>query len=526
MAARGVKPDRKGHVCPPSDATHPSDRWESLFVYSFILKFTNLKEKILGFESPMDLEEALLSNEPNDILTKILGRFILNLKPQTRNLSTDQMSTTLMGVLAEYFKTSERTMFWDDDVKVNVDPFVGMEAGFFAADWDFKLKILRQLVELQLTHSQEIKAAIDRAWGVVHNKHKKEKGAAAADNSGITKDTLDFLPFGMDHKRERYWVADDSPRVYVSTNPWRLNASFKAVSSTREEYLQVIENLKASLPEPKQGKKRTRNEQFHMELTVGLEERIEKIDLHLARVTKVRKKIEQNRILMAQAELRETRTRRQARRPDYVYYSQDSEDEYQLQEQEDGDFNDEEPEETGRRRKAPIATRRSTRTAVLNANGKREGSSESNLGNWRGERRSARLGFQDPFEVERPPKRARTEESTTSVGSADASSTASVQANSKAIGNGAGKIKVKATGAAALKPTEVAMEQIAGKKKSKFWVYAVEPMVGHELEEPSGKEDVKMDANEDNSPAVNRHGAANGCEGLRIEQSVVVESTA
>jgi hypothetical protein len=34
---------------------------------------------------------------------------------------------------------------------------------------------------------------------------------------------------------------------------------------------------------------------------------------------------------------------------------------------------------------------------------------------------------------------------------------------------------VKTSGAAALKPTEVAMEQIAGRKKSKFWVYAVEP---------------------------------------------------
>jgi hypothetical protein len=37
-------------------------------------------------------------------------------------------------------------------------------------------------------------------------------------------------------------------------------------------------------------------------------------------------------------------------------------------------------------------------------------------------------------------------------------------------------VRVKASGAAALKPTEIAMEQIAGKKKSKFWVYAVEPV--------------------------------------------------
>ncbi|KAJ3567991.1 hypothetical protein NP233_g6002 [Leucocoprinus birnbaumii] len=532
MAAPGVKPDRKGHVCPPSGATHPSDRWESLFVYSFILKFTNVKEKTLGFESPMDFEDALMSREPNDILTKILSRFILNLKPQTRNLSMDQISTTLVGVLADYLKGNERTVFWDDDVKANVDPFQGMDSGFFAADWDFKLKILRQLVELQLVHSQEIKAAIDRAWGVVHNKHKKEKGAPTPLSPDMQRKALDFLPFGMDHKRERYWIADDSPRIWTSTNPWRLTASFKAVSSTREEYLAVIQHLKSTLPEPK-GKKKLKSEQGHADLIKDLEDRLEAIDQGLARVAKVRKKIEQNRILMAQAELRSTRTRRQAQKPDYVYYNQESEDEYQFQEQEDGDFedDDDDDEQDGKRtrQKAPLATRRSARTAVLNANGKRESSADSSLGNWKGERRSARLGFKDPFDLDdRHPKRARTEESTTSAGSADADSAASAQADGTSNGNenGPGKLKLKATGAAALRPTEVAMEQVAGKKRSKFWVYAVEPIPGQQPGAASESEDVNMEANDDGSPAVNGHGSANGYEGLRVEQGRVVESTA
>lgn len=43
------------------------------------------------------------------------------------------------------------------------------------------------------------------------------------------------------------------------------------------------------------------------------------------RVLKVRRKIEQKEILRAQAEMRTTRTRRQTRRPDYVY-NQDFED--------------------------------------------------------------------------------------------------------------------------------------------------------------------------------------------------------
>ena len=42
-------------------------------------------------------------------------------------------------VLSDYFKSSERTVFWDDDLKRNVDPFEQLQGGFFAADWDFKV---------------------------------------------------------------------------------------------------------------------------------------------------------------------------------------------------------------------------------------------------------------------------------------------------------------------------------------------------------------------------------------------------
>lgn len=79
----------------------------------------------------------------------------------------------------------------------------------------FQLKILRQLVELQLTHSQEIKATIDRAWGVVHHKHKKERGVSAAGGSATAglerdRDFLGFQPYGYDAKRTRYWVIDSA----------------------------------------------------------------------------------------------------------------------------------------------------------------------------------------------------------------------------------------------------------------------------------------------------------------------------
>jgi len=41
--------------------------------------------------------------------------------------------------MAEVFKTSERTVFWDEELRANVDPFENLEGGFFATNWDFKV---------------------------------------------------------------------------------------------------------------------------------------------------------------------------------------------------------------------------------------------------------------------------------------------------------------------------------------------------------------------------------------------------
>ena len=86
-----------------------------------------------------------------------------------------------------------------------------------------------------------------------------------------------------------------------------------------------------------------------------------------------------------------------------------------------------------------------------------------------------RLGAPVDTQLDGPPtKRARTDDSAVSDHSGDAPQT-----------NGTGNnMKIKVNGAAAMKPTETAVEAVAGKKKSKFWFYAVEP-VGVEIQRPS-----------------------------------------
>jgi hypothetical protein len=163
--------------------------------------------------------------------------------------------------------------------------------------------------------------------------------------------------------------------------------------------------------------------------------------------------------------------------------SKDDEDEYKYQADDDVDDEydgDEFPESASNelngfrsRRGAslPDTRRRSARTAALNANGKRASPVDPWM-EWRGERRSTRLGAppETQLDVASGPKRSRTDESSGSTGSAEGPSAA------RSANSGKAGIKLKANGAAAVKPTERVVEQIAGKKKSKFWVYAIEPI--------------------------------------------------
>lgn len=153
---------------------------------------------------------------------------------------------------------------------------------------------------------------------------------------------------------------------------------------------------------------------------------------------------------------------------------QDDQDEYKYQEEEEEDEQYEDydmdredgPSTRGRR----AGTRRSTRAATINGSNNKPA---DDFGDWRGERRSTRLGAPAEMQLDAPPpKRARTEDSTAS----------SLDGTAPAGGNG---LKVKLNGAAAIKPTETVVEAVAGKKKSKFWVYAVEPVVAPQAHPPA-----------------------------------------
>lgn len=194
----------------------------------------------------------------------------------------------------------------------------------------------------------------------------------------------------------------------------------------------------------------------------------------MQRIERARKKVLKEAEFARQAaELRETRTRRQTKRAQYVYNDAGSDvrlrrktydsqlrldqqehddggDDYRFQDQEEDDEDDFESNGS----ESAARPRRSTRKAVVNANGKRPAPIEDWQG---GERRSTRqlaavLAQQDK---ERETKRAKTKSE-----SPPAIELAPVGGHFPVVQQ---KHKV-------VKDNELVVDAVAGKKKSKFWV--------------------------------------------------------
>lgn len=135
-----------------------------------------------------------------------------------------------------------------------------------------------------------------------------------------------------------------------------------------------------------------------------------------------------------------------------------------------------EEDEFGGQSSGRLSGRRSARNATSRSNG------TDTWSQWRGERRSSRLGAppevqldQMQLDGERPTKRARTEESSASSDFGRSQS----RGDSGSARGESSSTTANRPSAAAIKPGEIKLDKVQGKKGSKFWFYAVEPILGH-----------------------------------------------
>ncbi|KAG8906743.1 hypothetical protein FRB99_006234 [Tulasnella sp. 403] len=268
---------------PPAPPAHPSGRWETLYVYAFLVKF--LPPKVDDLYDAMGFEEALLAPGFNQILFDTLVKFLHMLRPERQEFTTpDNVDTLLKSILVQFCKSKERTVWWDDNVKANIHPFVDTPPDFFALSWQDRLAILRQLVDWQLTHSS-VKDVIDVAWEVKYQRKKKKTNKTLAAefappdaDDPMSLVNLRMIPIGQDTWRVRYWMIDDSPRVWTSPNPWRMNCPVTAASSNRDEFNNFVEQIKTSVPPPPPHGKRPKYQLAHHELISVLESKSSALD--------------------------------------------------------------------------------------------------------------------------------------------------------------------------------------------------------------------------------------------------------
>ncbi|KAG9001913.1 hypothetical protein FRB94_004445 [Tulasnella sp. JGI-2019a] len=529
----------------------PSDRWETAFIWGFITRFTEMKGSVEGLESITDFEETLVIPEPTKILQVIVAKFLDNLSTKRQSSdSVKQLNSNLYTIICQYCAGIERSVWWDKEQKANIIPF-SSDMNFFALDWSQKVTILRQLVEWQLSHNAEIRGLLDRAYGVVRGGHRKRaddapRPALVPPDPEHTKEKLEIEPIGQDLSKKRYWVIDDSPRIYMSGNPFKHGCKFNAIATSRDEYLAVAEALKAPQPSDDKDEKRLARWRGKQEEVVGalLGPQLLKVDAELQRVAIAKKKLLERRKaqeakdakaaqLAAETELRATRTRLRLSKVDYVYelgsdderdrkdgiFYDDGEEVDEL----DDDAYDDGAESQAQQAQSEGCSMNGTTTPgddelsamddddndSVKTGSKRKRKAPSKT-NGTGRRRGGRGDLKQPSDdvgSERQPQRRSARRSAAEADGSDARVTkrlrgasvgSSITANASAVVDPTtalstltinGKPSNGNIKSSILKPGERVID-LAGKKKSKFWFYAVEagPSVPSESDTPAQTE--------------------------------------
>lgn len=243
----------------------------------------------------MGFEEAIASTGFNQILYDILYKFLSELRPSPEEPTTpDNINAALRSVVVHYCAKNpqERTVWWMESSKTNAHPFSSEDVDFFSLLWQDKLVVLRQLVDWQLTHSN-VKEIIDIAWEVKYQRKKKKTNKTLAaefappdEDDPMSINNLRMVAIGQDSSRIRYWVVDDSPRVWASPNPWRMNCPMTVAATTVDEYAALVKKIRDTAPDVAEGSKvkLSKPQQAHVELLPALEARRDAVDAYVKHI--------------------------------------------------------------------------------------------------------------------------------------------------------------------------------------------------------------------------------------------------
>ncbi|UOH80730.1 hypothetical protein LQV05_003387 [Cryptococcus neoformans] len=311
-----------------------------------------------------------VATRPDDLLESTLICFLSNLRPAVRNLNPENIQSYLSNYISDQLATTSEWTVWDrpwpineenrgscctDDPdraelgrlryqgepaadRVRRNPLKRMEekgGGLFELDWAERARLLRQLVDWQLTHSEHIRTIINNAKRGPEAKAKK--GTASKRPQQDEAPSISIEPLGQNRNRQRIWALDDSWRLYRSGNPFKRPCPMESFTHTRDDYFAYIVEVEEYGGQSQEGTKKEKATSQHRRFIKGvqdekklaeiLKDRVERIEKEEARVQRAKRKIAQAVQLQQAAEMRSTRTRRPVRKVDYIYGNEDEDEE-------------------------------------------------------------------------------------------------------------------------------------------------------------------------------------------------------
>ncbi|KAK9764424.1 hypothetical protein K7432_008064 [Basidiobolus ranarum] len=192
--------------------THPSNMWETAFVYGFFTTFhTCLNQKLFTIE---ELEESILNTQENDLINDLCQSLLTILGYQQRK-------TTLEKALTKFI--DERID--SEDCFPNQENPLRSVVNFYELKFHFKVYILKCLCEAHLVENSKIRDYI---------KSQEEK------------EDFGTIPIGKDSKKRIYWRVGDNSRIYRETRRKKLTG---CIWETVAYNIEDLEMLALSLTE-------------------------------------------------------------------------------------------------------------------------------------------------------------------------------------------------------------------------------------------------------------------------------------
>ncbi|KAJ9123547.1 hypothetical protein QFC24_003762 [Naganishia onofrii] len=304
--------------------------WQVPYVWAFIVKFC--KEAVKGLCIVDDLEAGLQSMGPHDGVAEVLAALLKGVQgqnPDARQVtlpkhepSADQLAISVKKLLESRLKSGSPLTVFDSyvyevksyvpkeqgeasvSVRKELDQYRDLEdtdiledrrrrnplieRGFWAVEWQVRLKILRQLVD----------------W--THSLYSAKKQRPAS-----TVYSCDIEGVKDGSKRHLYRI-DPSYRVYAANKMYHMGAPLNVLTSNRAEYENLIAEYKASQKTldqlQKSGKKNSvarRNAENNIKVGELLEQDLPKIEEAEADIARAKERYQksQARKLRALAQL-------------------------------------------------------------------------------------------------------------------------------------------------------------------------------------------------------------------------------